>query len=222
MDLIEAIQKRKSIRGYKPDPVKKEIVLEILEIATRAPSSMNTQPWKIAVLSGEVLENIKKGNVETLLSGRIPGKDVPFKPYEGDYRQRQVELAKELFAVLGIAREDKQKRDAWMQQGFRFFGAPAAIILSVEEATDQPTAFSDVGGLAQTICLTALHYGLGTCIMGQGIMYPEVVRKYAAIPETHRMYLCITIGYPDRDAEPNKLHTKREPLENNTTWYGFD
>lgn len=222
MDIIEAIKKRKSIRGYKPDPVKKEILREVLEIATRAPSSMNTQPWHIAVLTGEVLENIKKGNVGMLLSGKMPEKDVPFKPYEGAYRQRQVDLAKEIFGVLGIAREDKEKRDAWMKQGFRFFDAPAAIILSVDESTDPPTSYSDLGGLAQTICLTALHYGLGTCITGQGIMYPEVVRKYADIPKAHRMYLCITIGYPDEESPANKLCTKREPLETNAVWYGSD
>jgi nitroreductase len=78
-----------------------------------------------------------------------------------------------------------------------------------------------VGGLAQTICLTALKFGLGTCIMGQGIMYPEVVRRYAPVPESHRMYLCITIGYPDETAAANKIESKREPLANNTAWYGF-
>jgi nitroreductase len=221
MDVIDAIRKRKSIRGYKPDPVSRKVLEEILEIATRAPSSMNTQPWQIAVLAGDVLDNIRKGNVEMLKAGKMPEKDIPYKPYEGIYKQRQVDLAKDLFQVLGIAREDREKRDAWMQQGFRFFDAPAAIVLSVDASTDPPTAFSDVGGLTQTICLTALKFGLGTCIMGQGIMYPEVVRRFAPVPESHRMYLCITIGYPDETAAANKIESKREPLANNTAWYGF-
>lgn len=221
MELIEAIQSRRSIRAYKPDPVKKETIAEILAIAARAPSSMNTQPWKISVLAAEVLDRIRQENVSLLVSGTMPGKDVPFKPYEGEYKQRQVELAKDLFAVLDIAREDKEKRDAWMQQGFRFFDAPAAIVLSLEESTDQPSGFSDLGGLAQTICLAALNFGLGTCIMGQGIMYPEAVRKYAPIPENHRMWVCITLGYPAADAPANRLQSRREPVENVTSWYGF-
>jgi nitroreductase len=221
MDLVEAIQSRRSIRAYKPDPVKKETIEEILAIAVRAPSSMNTQPWKISVLAGDVLNCIREENVSMLMSGKMPGKDVPFKPYEGEYKQRQVELAKDLFAVLNIARDDKEKRDAWMQQGFRFFDAPAAIILSLEESTDQPSGFSDLGGLAQTICLTALHFGLGTCIMGQGIMYPEAVRKYASIPKNHRMWVCITLGYPAANAPANSMRSRRDPVEHITSWYGF-
>ena len=73
MNVIDAIRKRKSIRGYKPDPVSRGILEEILEIATRAPSSMNTQPWQIAVLAGDVLDNIRKGNVEMLKAGKMPG-----------------------------------------------------------------------------------------------------------------------------------------------------
>ena len=222
MDVVEAVRKRKSIRAYKPDPVPRETLQEILEVATRAPSSMNTQPWHIHVVTGEVLENIKKGNIEALMSGKMPAKDVPYKPYEGVYKQRQVDIAKELFSILGIAREDKEKRNAWATQGFQFFGAPVAIIVAVEDSTDQPTAFSDSGGLVQTICLTAMQYGLGTCIMGQGIMFPDVVRRHTGIPQSQQMWICVTIGYSDQDAAPNKLQTVREPLENNTFWYGFD
>lgn len=220
MDLMEAIASRQSVRAYKPERVPRKIIAQIIGAALRAPSSMNTQPWKISVLMGDVLERIRQENVALLTSGTMPGKDVPFKPYEGEYKQRQVELAKDLFAALGITREDKEKRDAWMQQGFRFFGAPAAIVLSLDESTDEPSGFSDLGGLAQTICLAALNFGLGTCIMGQGIMYPEAVRKHAPIPANHRMWLCITLGYPDEQAAANSLRSRREPLENVTSWYG--
>jgi len=223
MDLVEAIQKRRSVRAYKPDRVKKEILQEILQIAVRAPSGMNTQPWRINVLSGEIIEKIRKGNLEMLMSGKEPMPDIPLNPYKGEYKQRQVDLAKELFMILGIAREDKPKRDEWTKQGFIFFNAPAAIILSAEESVlDTPNALSDLGGLAQSICLVALGYGLGTCIESQGIMYPEVLRKYLGIPETQRMYLSIAIGYPKGDAPVNTLRTKREPLEKNTAWFGFD
>ena len=221
MDIIEAIRSRKSIMAYKPDPVPKDVLKEILEIATRAPSSINTQPWKIDVITGETIENIREGNIEALNSGTLPNPDIPFDIFEGIYKRRQIDVTVQIFQLLEIAREDKEKRTAWGQRGYRIFDAPAAIILSVDKSLDTARALSDIGGLAQTICLTALHYGLGTCINGQSILYPEVVRRFTGIPDTQQISLCIAIGYPDWDLPANKIHTEREAIENNTTWHGF-
>ena len=222
MDVIEAIRTRKSIRGYKTDPVPKEILKEILDVAARAPSSMNTQPWEVAIITGEVLDNIKRSNIEMLMSGTMPNPDMPGEAYEGVYRQRQVDVAVQLFQLMGIAREDKERKAEWMQRGFRFFDAPAAIILSVDRSLNESRSLFDIGTISQTICLTALNYGLGTCIEGQGVMYPEVVRKYAGIPESKRILICIAIGYPDWDFPANKVESKREPVESIATWCGFD
>jgi len=222
MDIMEAVRSRKSIRGYKPDPVPKEILKEILDIATRSPSGMNTQPWEFTVITGEVLDNIKRANVEMLGSGAIPNPDFAGKPYEGVYRNRQVEVAVQLFGLMGIAREDKEKRAEWMQRGFRFFDAPAAIVLSVDKSLGEIRPQFDIGAIVQTICLAALNYGLGTCIQDQGLMFPEVVRSFAGILESKRMVIAIAIGYPDWDFPANKLESKREPVENITAWQGFD
>ncbi|MDY6893202.1 MAG: nitroreductase [Chloroflexota bacterium] len=222
MDVIEAITTRRSIRGYKPDPVPKEMLREILEVSVRAPSAMNTQPWEITVVAGEVLDNIRKDNIEMMTSGNFPTPDISMKPYEGLFKQRQVDLAVEIFQLLGIAREDKEKRAEWMQKGFRFFDAPAAIIVSVDRSLDLSRPLNDIGAIVQTICLTAMNHGLGTCITGQGIMFPEVVRKHTGIPDSKLTILSIAIGYPDWDFPANKLITSREPLESNTTWHGFD
>ncbi len=219
MDIINAIRSRKSIRGYQPDPVPKETLREILDIARHAPSTLNTQPWEITVVTGEVLDNIRKGNIEMLNSGATPESEFPYKPYEGKYKQRQVELAVQIFNLMGIAREDREKRAEWMERGFRFFDAPAAFILSMDKSLDESAMnLLDIGAITQTICLTALNYGLGTCINGQGISFPEVVRKFTDIPESTRMVVCIAIGYPDRDFPANKLETRREPVDNITAW----
>ncbi len=222
MDIVEAIRSRKSIRSFKPDPIPKEMLREILDIARRAPSAMNTQPWEITVVTGEVLDNIKKGNIEMLAAGVTPNPDLPFKPPEGIYRQRQVDLAIQIFGLMGIAREDKEKRAEWMQRGFRYFDAPAAIILSMDKAVDKLESHLDIGAIIQTICLAALNYGLGTCIEDQGTWFPEVLRKSTPIPESNEILISIAIGYPDWDFPANKLETKREPLENFVTWCGFD
>jgi nitroreductase len=222
MDIVEAVRSRKSIRGYKPDPVPKEILKEILDIATRSPSGMNTQPWDFTVITGEVLDNIKRANVEMLGSGTITNPNFAMKPYEGVYRNRQVEVAVQLFGLMGIAREDKEKRAEWMQRGFRFFDAPAAIIISVDKSLGEIRPQFDIGAIVQTICLAALNYGLGTCIEDQGLMFPEVVRSFTGIAESKRMIVAIAIGYPDWDFPANNLESNREPVENITAWQGFD
>jgi len=222
MDIIEAIRARKSIRGYKPIPVPREVLREILDVATRSPSAMNTQPWEVTVATGEALDNIRQGNVELLTSGATPNPDVPPEPYEGKYRQRQVDLAIQLFGLMGIAREDKEKRAEWIQRGFRFFDAPAAIILSVDRTVEKLKAMMDIGCFLQSVCLTALNYGLSTCIEEQGVMFPEIIREFTHIPESMRIVISIAIGYPDWDFPANKLESKREPVENIITWYGFD
>ena len=221
MDLIEAIKSRKSIRGYKPDPVSKEVLKEILEVATRAPSGMNTQPWELTVVAGEVMEKIKQANIENFSSGVAPHPDVVRGDrYTGEYRERQVAIGVQLFQLMNIAREDKEKRMEWMKRGFRFFDAPAAIILSIDESLGDVAQF-DLGAIAQTIALAALNHGLGTCIQGQGLMYSDVIRKFTGIPESKRISICLAIGYPDWDFPANKVQSEREPIENTTTWCGI-
>lgn len=224
MDIIEAVKKRKSIRGYKPDLVPKEVLEQILELASNAPSAMNTQPWEFTVLTGDVLENVRQSNVALLNSGAPPNPEhvVTSWPRESIYRQRQVNLAKQLFQLMDIPREDKEKRAKWLERGFRYFDAPAAIILSTDRCLSESGPLLDIGALIQTICLTALHFGLGTCIEDQGTMYPEVLRKYARIPESKRIIMAIAIGHPDWDFPANKVESEREPIKNVTTWLGFD
>lgn len=221
MDVLAAIRKRKSIRGYKPDPVPREILREIIEIAERAPSAMNTQPWEITVVTGKILDNIRQSQIELLKAGATPEVKIPSKPFEGKYRQRQMDLAIQIFKLMGIAREDKDKRAEWLERGYRFFDAPVAIILTVDRSIDKTYSQFDIGAISQTICLAALEYGLGTCIEDQGIAFSAVVRKHAQIPESKRVVTGIAIGYPDWDFPANKLENQREPLEEFVSWHGF-
>ena len=222
MNIVEAIRSRKSIRGFKPEGVPKEILREVLEIATRAPSAMNTQPWEFAVLTGNVLDEIRDANV-AMLSSRLAGdRTLPRVPLEGVYRQRQVDLAIQLFNLMGIARDDREKRAEWGLRGLRFFDAPAAIILYVESSRARSYVDFDLGAFAQTICLAALSYGLGTCIEDQGVLFPEVVRRFTGIPESKRIVVSIALGYPDWDFPANRLETSREPVGNIAKWCGFD
>lgn len=224
MEIMEAVKKRRSVRGFKPDPVAREVLEEILEMAIRAPSAMNTQPWEFTVLTGDTLEKVRRANIELVRSGVPPNPDhvVVAWPRESVYRERQVNLAKQLFQAMDIAREDKEKRAQWTERGFRYFDAPAAIIISADRSLSESGPLLDIGAAMQTICLAALHYGLGTCIEDQGTMYPDVLRKYAAIPDSRRIIMAIAIGYPDWDFPANKVESRREPITNIATWLGFD
>ena len=109
----------------------------------------------------------------------------------------------------------------WGKAGFRFFGAPAVILALCDNSLGEGSCLYDLGAVVQTISLVALNYGLGTCIQGQGIMFPEVIRKHTHIPESKRLIICITIGYPDMDFPANKLVTNRTPAKDITQWLGF-
>lgn len=222
MDLLEAIDSRKSVRGYKSDPVPKELLLEIFEAAIRAPSAMNTQPWQATAVTGEALEGIKKGNIEKLTAGQGPNPEIKMESFQGHYRDRQVGLAKELFRLLDISREDKAKRMQWTMQGFKFFDAPAGVIFYADKSMEPAHAYTDLGAFIQTFCLVATAKGLGTCIMGQGVMFPDVIREHTGIGEDKRIFLCTPIGYADPDFPANQLRTERVPVEDITTFVGFE
>ncbi|MEE9202422.1 MAG: nitroreductase [Dehalococcoidia bacterium] len=218
MDLIEAIKSRKSIRGYKPDPVPDKVLEELLDVARWSPSGVNGQSWEFVVLTGETLEAVKRANVEQMDMGveAHPYLDGPTST--GPYRERQVTLGRELFRLLDIGREDRDKRQEWTRKGLRFFDAPAAIIVCADEETAELMSIFDVGLVTQTIALAALHFGLGTCIQRAALNYPDVVTKVAGIPESKRLYAALAMGYPDTDLPVNTLRSAREEVSNITMW----
>jgi nitroreductase len=224
MDILEALATRKSVRGFKADPVPKEILKEVLQISCRAPSAVNSQPWEFFVLAGNVIENIKRGNMEKARSGAVPNPEhvVMGWPRDSVYRQRQVALAKQLFELMGIGIEDTEKKKQWMARGLRFFDAPAAIVIVVDRSIIEKVPLLDIGAVMQSICLAALSHGLGTCIEDQAAMYPQVMRHFAGIPESKRIVISIAIGYPDLGFPANKVQSAREPIDTIATWCGFE
>ncbi|MEJ2286215.1 MAG: nitroreductase [Desulfobacterales bacterium] len=224
VNIIEAIRTRKSIRDFTADPVPQHILKKIIEVAVRAPSAENSQPWEFTIVAGDILDTIRKTNIEKLKSRALPHPDLSTEglPRDSVYRRRQIEIAKQLFGLMDIPREDLEKRDRWMELGFRYFNAPSAIVISMDRSLSYPRPIFDIGSITLTICLAALHYGLGTCIANQGIAYPEVLHKFAGIPESKRIVISIAIGYPNWHFPANKVVSEREPIENITTWVGFE
>ncbi|MEE3110178.1 MAG: nitroreductase family protein, partial [Pseudomonadota bacterium] len=115
MNYDDVVLGRRSTRGYKPDPVPKDLIKEVLSLAMRSPSSMNTQPWNFTVVSGEVLNRIRQGNTERNLAGVPHSREFRIgQAFEGVHRDRQVGVAKQLFGAMGIARDDKEGRQDWV------------------------------------------------------------------------------------------------------------
>jgi len=226
MDIVEAIRQRKSIRGFKPDPVPKSILREIMEAAVRAPSWANTQPWEFAVVTGNKLEEIRQVFLEK--AGGESNPDLPGpREFPEPYGSRVRSLGITMADAMAARRRDSEKNQWWLK-GFGLYGAPAAIYVYTERSfCFQPDSLNvwpifDCGLVSQNIMLLATKYGLGTIPQAQTVHHPDVLRKALGIPSSKLIILGIAIGYPDWDNAINQFTSEREALDNAARWYGFD
>jgi nitroreductase len=203
--------------------VPREVIRNIIEIAKGAPSSMNTQPWFFHVITGEPLERIRQGNTERMLAGAGVQREIPMRGgYEGIHRQRQIEVAVQLFEAMGIERDDKEGRQDWVMRGFRQFDAPVSIVMTYDKSLEPATiSHFDLGAVTYGLVLAAWTRGLGTVINGQGIMQSAVVREHAKIPDWQTIMTCIAMGYPNDDFAANEVKSRRTPNDDIVTFTGF-
>jgi len=224
MQFDEVVQGRRSIRGYLDKPVPRALIREVLQLAMRAPTSLNTQPWNFYVVGGAVLDRIRKGNVERNLAGVPDSREFRMGPgYQGVHRERQIGIAKQLFAAMGIARDDKDARQGWVLRGFRQFDAPACVVMTYDKALEGgDIAQFDVGAVVNSLVLAAWSRGLGCVINSQGIMQSPVVRAHTGIPEDEIIMTCVAMGYPDFSFPANNVRSRRRPVEEVARFIGFD
>ena len=230
MEVIEAIRSRRSIRSFKPDPVPREVLEELLDVCLWAPSASNTQPWEFAVLGGEKIEEVKDNIIETikehwdtsLLKFKDIAPDIPYPELPEVYLQRALAIRTRIDShqfPAGTKGLD-EKRAAYLLYGGRFYGAPNAIIVYTEKSIC-PKAILDIGIMVQTISMAAPAYGLGTCLMSMPVIWPGILREMLGIPESKLIALAIAIGYPDDDAVVNTFERNRESLDTLTKWHGI-
>jgi nitroreductase len=223
MQYDEVVFGRRSIRGYKPDPVPRKLIEEILTLAMRAPTSMNTQPWHFYVITGEPLDRIRAGNTERNLAGIPHSREFRIgQPFAGKHRERQIGVAMQLFCAMGFARDDKDARQDWVMRGFRQFDAPVCVIITYDRDLDgsDDTPF-DCGGVANALVNAAWSRGLGTVINSQGIMQSPVVREHANIPADQVIMKSIALGWPDFTFPANAVVSERKPIEEAAVFVGF-
>jgi nitroreductase len=220
----DVILGRRSIRGFQRRPVPKALIREVIEIAMRAPSSLNTQPWNFYVVSGAPLDRIRAGNTERNLAGVPDSREFrSHGAYEGAHRERQIEIAKQLFGAMGIARDDKPARQDWVLRGFRQFDAPVSVVVTYDRSIHGgDIAPFDCGAVTNALVNAAWSRGLGCVINSQGIMQSPVVREHAMIPDDQVIMICVAMGWPDAAFPANAVVSRRKPVDEAVVFVGFD
>jgi nitroreductase len=224
MDVREAVASRYSCRAFLPTPVPEKIVREIVELAARAPSAGNMQPWRVYAIAGEPLESLK-----ALLAPRVAaelpkgeGTDYTIYPHPltEPYTTRRFTVGELLYKVIGIPREDKAARYRQFANNYLFFGAPIALFFA-REKTHGPAQWADIGGYLQTVCLLARDHGLHTCPQQAWVSFHKTVRSFLNLPDNLMVYSGMALGYADEDQPINQWRSPREPVDGFATFAGF-
>ncbi len=220
MDIIEGLQKRKSTRGFKADPVSEQTIRAILQAASRSPSYTNSQPWEVAVVTGDQKDKLSSILYQLAANGTPAATDLPDPkgswPEEIN-RRTQAHHARR-FEHLNIKRDDAEKRDQFRLQNFKFFGAPCVMFFFLDKSLG-PWSLIDIGIFIQSVSLAAQGLGLGCCMQASLANYPDQVRSFLNIPDHKNLIVGMSLGYPDYDIPINRYESSREDVDTFTHWY---
>ncbi|MDA3038339.1 MAG: nitroreductase [Actinomycetota bacterium] len=224
MDVLEAIQTRKSVRAFTPAPVPVETISKLLEIAQRAPSGTNTQPWHVYVCTGEVKRAITADVLDMARAGAGKGyEDFDYYPaiWKEVHNSRRREVGWSLYNLVGVEKGDREGSARQAMRNFLFFDAPVGIFVTVDSYL-RLGSWSDTGMYIQTIMLAAKGLGLDTCPQAAWIPYQEPVRHHLGIPEDQSLVTGMSLGFADPDKIENTLVSEREAVENVVHYCGFE
>jgi nitroreductase len=212
-DLEEAILARRSTRLFLRDkPVPKGLVIEALQLAVRAPSNSNIQPWRLVFNSGPARDRL----VEALLEEAEKGEPaVP--PLPDEFHHFRSDLGALVYGSMGVPRHDAEARRIAVLRNWEFFRAPLGVIVCMHRDLDYVDALG-VGMFLQTFMLALTARGIGSCVQVSIAGYPDVIREQLGIGQEMRILCGVSIGYPDPDFPGNALHVPRSPLEDNVTF----
>ena len=215
MDLLKAIKERKSIRSFKPDPIPKEKIEEILRLSIHAPSAINLQPWEFIVVTGEEKERLTRRLIKAYKEKQIacsPGNVKPLPKTMAKRGAKTLELMKPFFEEMGA------DLNQYINEGScNFYGAPVAILHCLDDSF--PNArMVDIGIALGYLVLTAHEFGLGTCPIGLIIAYEDEIKELLNIPENKKVVIGVALGYPDGDIPINRFKSQRDHLEKFLRW----
>lgn len=219
----QAITSRRSVRAFLATPVARETIEAILDVARRAPSGSNTQPWKVYVLTGEakarltesVLAAYDHPEVDTLHR-----EEYPYYPrtWVDPYQSRRRKVGWDLYSLLGIGRADKERMHAQHARNFRFFDAPVGIIFTIDRVMEQGS-WLDYGMFLEAIMVAARARGLDTCPQAAFTQFHRVIGEHLALPADEMVVCGMSMGYADPAAVENTLITERAPVSDFTRFF---
>ncbi|MAQ11550.1 MAG: nitroreductase family protein [Gammaproteobacteria bacterium] len=216
MKVSQAIATRKSIRAFKNEPISNQTLADLLTKSARTPSGGNVQPWRIFVINDQAMIRFKQYVLDHPQPEEPAYSIYPTKLTE-PYRSSRFLVGEQMYALLGIPREDKPARLRRLAENFQFFGAPAAIFCFVDRQMGLPQ-WSDLGMFLQSFMLLAKEAGLDTCAQESWAAKPRTVSEFVKAPDELRLFCGVAIGKADQEAPVNDLVSEREPLENFTTF----
>ena len=211
------------MRAYLPDPVPEAILRSILANASRAASGGNLQPWKVDVLTGDARDALVNAVAQRMKDspfGEGPEYAIYPPDLENPYRQRRGKVAMDMYALVGIAREDTEARARQMALNFSFFGAPVGMFISIDRFMGPPQ-FADLGIFLQNVMLLAREHGLHTCAQEAWSLWGKSIREFTSIGEDQLVFCGLSLGYADPAASVNALYTERASVDEFAHFHGF-
>ncbi len=203
MELLAGIETRRSIRGFKPTPIPEEVMNQILKAAGNSPSYTNTQPWDVAVVRGKKRDELSKILYELASTRAATNPDLPIpQDWPPEMGKRSGEHGARRLKTLGVEREDEEGREKLRLMNFEFYGAPCAIFLFMDRTLGSWSIF-DMGLFAQNLILAAHSFGVESCLQASVTDYANEIKKFLGVPETKKLVIGISIGYPDPEAKLN-------------------
>ena len=220
MNIIKALQQRKSVRAFLDKDVEKEKINTILSAASHSPSGANIQPWQVAVVTGKTKKTLQEKIEETFRKGIRGNADYQYYPknWENPYKLRRIRCGQLMYDTLKIARRDKQRRlDQWAAN-YRSFDAPVMLLFFMDKEM-QTGSYLDYGMFLQSIMLAAMDQGLATCTQASLADYPEIIKTSLGYPQDTYLLCGMALGYEDKEALVNSYQTSREKPSSFTRFF---
>jgi len=221
-----AITSRMSARAFLPKPVPRETIEHILQVASRAPSGTNTQPWRVYVLQGasrdELVAKVCAAHDAVRADPSLAAQyqeEYDYYPQQwvSPYIDRRRENGWGLYGLLGIGKADKDRMHEQHQRNFRFFDAPVGLMFTVDRVMGRGSLV-DYGMFLQNIMVAARGHGLHTCPQAAWNNYVSIIRPHIGVSDQELLVCGMSLGYADPDALVNTFHTPRVPVQSFTTW----
>jgi nitroreductase len=219
-----AITSRRSVRAFLPTPIPREVIEEILAVASRAPSGTNIQPWKVHVVTGEAKARL---TAEILSAHADPDVaathrdewDYYPREWTSPYLERRRKVGLDLYGLLGIARGDRARMHAQFGRNYAFFDAPVGLIFVIDRVMRQGS-FLDYGMFLQSIMVAARARGLDTCPQAAFMQYHRIIAAQLGLKDSEQVVCGMSLGHADPSAPENALETARAPVAEFTSFHG--